>query len=79
MDTGVVRDSEIMSGEPAFRGTRVSVRTLFEYLEADMCSDRLIWFPSGGRMERALICRLLGAWPAPYGRGLKDFFKRSRR
>ena len=79
MDTVVVRNCAIMSGEPSFRGARVLVRTLFEYLEADMCSDRLIWFPSGGRMERALICRLLGAWPASHGRGLKDFFKRSRR
>ena len=34
MDSVVVRDPEIMSGEPTFRGTRVLVRTLFDYLEA---------------------------------------------
>ncbi|HYI94075.1 MAG TPA: DUF433 domain-containing protein [Bryobacteraceae bacterium] len=34
MDSVVVRNPEIMSGEPTFRGTRVLVRTLFEYLEA---------------------------------------------
>ena len=34
MEPVVVRNPEIMSGEPTFRGTRVLVRTLFEYLEA---------------------------------------------
>ncbi|MFH1360491.1 MAG: DUF433 domain-containing protein [Candidatus Omnitrophota bacterium] len=30
---------EILGGEPVFRGTRVSVRTLIEYLEAGDCLD----------------------------------------
>ena len=34
MDSVVVRDPEIMSGESAFRGSRVLVQTLFDYLEA---------------------------------------------
>jgi uncharacterized protein (DUF433 family) len=34
MDSVIVRDPAIMSGEPTFRGTRVLVRTLFDYLEA---------------------------------------------
>jgi hypothetical protein len=32
MESVVVRDPEVMSGEPTFRGTRVLVRTLFDYL-----------------------------------------------
>jgi uncharacterized protein (DUF433 family) len=34
MQSVVVRDSAIMSGAPTFAGTRVLVRTLFEYIEA---------------------------------------------
>ena len=34
MDSVIVRDPEIMSGEPTFRGTRVLLRTLFDYIEA---------------------------------------------
>ena len=43
----VVRDPAIMSGEPTFRGTRVLVRTLFDYLEAGHSMERfLVWFPT---------------------------------
>ena len=33
MAHAVVRDPETMHGAPVFRGTRVLVQTLFEYLE----------------------------------------------
>jgi uncharacterized protein (DUF433 family) len=42
MDSVVVRDPAIMSGEPTFRGTRVLVRTLFDYLEAGHCLERFL-------------------------------------
>jgi uncharacterized protein (DUF433 family) len=42
MDSVVVRDPEIMSGEPTFRGTRVLVRTLFDYLEAGHSLERFL-------------------------------------
>lgn len=42
MDSVVVRDPEIMSGEPTFRGTRVLVRTLFDYIEAGYSLDRFL-------------------------------------
>ena len=43
-----------MSGEPTFRGTRVLVRTLFEYLEAGDNLERFLeGFPSVSR-EMAL-------------------------
>ncbi len=34
MESVIVRDPAIMSGAPTFRGTRVLVSTLFDYLEA---------------------------------------------
>jgi len=40
-------DPEVMSGAPVFRGTRVLVQTLIEYLEAgDSIDDFLEGFPS---------------------------------
>lgn len=50
MSSVVVRDPEIMSGEPTFRGTRVLVRTLFEYLEAGYGLERFLeGFPTVDR------------------------------
>lgn len=47
MESVIVRDSRVMSGEPTFRGTRVLVRTLFEYLEAGhSLAQFLTGFPS---------------------------------
>lgn len=34
MNSVVIRNPELMSGEPTFRGKRVLVRTLFDYFEA---------------------------------------------
>lgn len=42
MESVVVRDPGIMSGEPTFRGTRVLVRTLFDYLEAGYSLERFL-------------------------------------
>lgn len=43
----IVSDPAIMSGTPAFRGTRVPVRTLFDYLAAgDSLDVFLDGFPS---------------------------------
>ena len=50
MDSVVVRDPAIMSGEPTFRGTRVLVRTLFEYVEAGHSLERFLdGFPTVSR------------------------------
>ena len=35
-------DPEIMSGAPVFRGTRVPVQSLFEYLEDNMSLDEFL-------------------------------------
>src|SRR5689334_4945288 len=46
----ITRDSEIMHGVPIFRGTRVPVQTLFEYLEGgDTLEDFLAGFPTVSR------------------------------
>jgi uncharacterized protein (DUF433 family) len=50
MESVVVRNPEIMSGEATFRGTRVLVRTLFEYLEAGHSLERFLeGFPTVSR------------------------------
>jgi uncharacterized protein (DUF433 family) len=46
----VVRDSEIMHGTPVFRGTRVPVQTLFDYLAGgETLEDFLEGFPTVSR------------------------------
>jgi uncharacterized protein (DUF433 family) len=46
----ITRDPEIMHGAPVFRGTRVLVQTLFEYLEGgDTLEDFLAGFPTVSR------------------------------
>jgi uncharacterized protein (DUF433 family) len=50
----IVRDREILGGTPVFRGTRVPVQTLFEYLEGgETLEDFLEGFPTVTR-EAAL-------------------------
>ena len=54
MESVIVGDSAIMSGAPTFRGTRVLVRTLFDYLEAGHSLERFLdGFPTVSR-EQAL-------------------------
>jgi uncharacterized protein (DUF433 family) len=48
----VTRDPEILGGEPVFAGTRVSVKSLFDRLEAgDSIADFLEGFPSVKREQ----------------------------
>ena len=42
MTDAITKDPEVMHGVAVFRGTRVPVQTLFEYLEGDF----LIGFPT---------------------------------
>jgi uncharacterized protein (DUF433 family) len=43
----ITRDPEIMHGTPVFRGTRVPVQTLFDYLDGgETLEDFLEGFPS---------------------------------
>lgn len=46
----IVRDPEIMHGAAVFRGTRVLVQTLFDYLESgETIEEFLIGFPTVSR------------------------------
>jgi len=50
MAQAIIRDPEIMHGTPVFRGTRVPVQTLFEYLEGgETLEDFLKGFPTVSR------------------------------
>jgi uncharacterized protein (DUF433 family) len=52
-------DPDILGGTPVFKGTRVPVRTLFEYLESNYSLDQFLeCFPSVTReMVRMLLDR----------------------
>lgn len=46
----IVKDPEILGGTPVFRGTRVPLQTLFDYLEGgDTLEQFLDGFPSVSR------------------------------
>jgi uncharacterized protein (DUF433 family) len=50
IDSIIVRDPEILGGTPVFRGTRVPLQTLFDYLEGgDTLEEFLEGFPSVSR------------------------------
>ena len=50
-------DPEILGGTPVFKGTRVPVKTLFEYLEDNYSLEEFLeCFPS---VTREMACRVL--------------------
>jgi uncharacterized protein (DUF433 family) len=56
-DDLITVDPNILGGAPVFKGTRVPVKTLFEYLENNYALDEFLeCFPS---MTREMACRLL--------------------
>jgi len=57
MQDAITRDPEVMHGVPVFRGTRVPVKTLFDYLEnGESLDDFLEGFPT---VSRALAVQVL--------------------
>lgn len=51
-NTIVSRNKEILGGTPVFKGTRVPVKTLWDYLKAgDTLEDFLEGFPSVSRKQ----------------------------
>jgi len=53
----ITSDPDILGGTPVFKGTRVPVRTLFEYLENDYSLEEFLeCFPS---VTRQIACELL--------------------
>jgi uncharacterized protein (DUF433 family) len=50
-------DEEILGGMPQFKGTRVPVKTFFDYLEGNCPLDELLeYFPT---VSRNMACKLL--------------------
>jgi uncharacterized protein (DUF433 family) len=50
VEQAITRDPDVMHGTPVFRGTRVPVQTLFEYLEGgDTIENFLEGFPTVSR------------------------------
>lgn len=57
MQDAITRDPEVMHGTPVFRGTRVPVKTLFDYLEHGESLDEFLeGFPT---VSRELAIRVL--------------------
>jgi uncharacterized protein (DUF433 family) len=57
MQEAVTRDPEVMHGTPVFRGTRVPVQSLFDYIEnGDSLDDFLDGFPT---VSRELVIQVL--------------------
>ena len=55
----VHRDPEILGGTPVFRGTRVPIRSLFDYLEGgDTLDEFLRQFPSVQRQQAIALLDL---------------------
>lgn len=50
----IVRDPEILSGEPVFRGTRVPFQTLLDYLEGGETLDEFLEQYPGVSREQAI-------------------------
>ena len=56
-DDLITVDPDILGGTPVFKGTRVPVRTLFEYLENDYSLEEFIeCFPS---LTREMVRKVL--------------------
>ena len=50
-------DPDILGGTPVFKGTRVPVKTLFDYIEDNYSLDEFLeCFPS---VTRAMACQIL--------------------
>ncbi len=54
----VVVDKEIAGGIPVFKGTRVAVKTLFDYLEEGSLDEFLKGFPSVTKEQAEAIIEL---------------------
>jgi uncharacterized protein (DUF433 family) len=51
LDTIVTIDPLVQGGKPVFKGTRVTIETLFDYLETSSLDDFLNGFPSVSREQ----------------------------
>lgn len=54
----VVVDKDIVAGKPVFKGTRVTVQTLFDYLEDDSLEEFLNGFPTVSKQQAEAVIEL---------------------
>ena len=54
-------DKETAGGVPVFKGTRVAIKTLFDYLEESSLEEFLNGFPSVSREQAEVIIELATA------------------
>ena len=54
----IIIDNEIAGGVPVFKGTRVAVKTLFDYLEESSLEEFLFGFPSVSREQAEAVIEL---------------------
>ena len=51
-------DREIAAGVPVFKGTRVTIKTLFDYLEESSLEEFLLGYPSVSREQAEMVIEL---------------------
>lgn len=62
-ESGIVRDPEILGGNPVFKGTRAPVRVFIESLEAgDSLDDFLENYPSVTREQTIEVLDMAMEW-----------------
>ena len=54
----VVVDKEIAAGKPVFKGTRVTIQTLFDYLEHNSLQEFLKGFPTVTKQQAEAVIEL---------------------
>ncbi len=61
LDKYVTVDKEVVGGVPVFKDTRVTVKTLFDYLEDSSLEEFLVGFPSVSREQAEAVIELAAA------------------
>lgn len=61
LEQHILIDKEVAAGEPVFKGTRVTVKTLFDYLEESSLDEFLKGFPSVSRQQAAAVIEMAAA------------------
>ncbi len=55
LNSYITIEREIAAGVPVFKGTRVTVKTLFDYLEESSLEEFLFGFPSVSREQAEAV------------------------
>jgi uncharacterized protein (DUF433 family) len=61
LDKYITIDKEIAAGTPVFKGTRVAVKTLFDYLEESSLEEFLVGYPTVTKEQAESVIELAAA------------------